>query len=224
MQIVQSHIGKKALVAITGLFMVFFLIMHLLGNLEIYAGPEATNQYAVLLRTFPKVLWGFRIALIASVICHVWLTIVLTKASRAARPHGYAVKKTRKATLSSRTMFISGLTVLAFIAYHLAHYTFLISNPEYAYLVDHAGRHHVYNMVVMGFSEPIISIFYIVAVGLLGFHISHGISSAARTLGLSDPISYKKVQQGALAFAVLISLLFASIPISVMLGFIPLDL
>ncbi len=217
-----STIAKKLVVALTGLFMVFFLIMHLLGNLEIYSGPDATNSYGALLRTFPKVLWGFRIALIVSVISHVWLTISLTRYNQKARPQAYALKKSRAARLNTRTMMVSGLTVLCFVLYHLAHYTLGITNPEFALLHDAYGRHHVYNMVVLGFSNPLIAGFYILAQALLAWHISHGISSAARTLGLADPCLYKIVRRFGVGLATIIALLFISIPLSVLLGFLPL--
>ena len=218
-----STIGLKFLVAFTGLFMIFFLIMHLLGNLEVYAGPEAANQYGVLLRTFPKFLWGFRIALLLAVIIHIWVTVILTRRNQEARIERYAVKKSRKATLNSRTMMLSGLTILVFVLYHLAHYTLGITNPEYNLLHDNLGRHHVYNMVVMGFSNPVISGFYILAQVLLAFHISHGISSAARTLGLSSSKRFESIKKLGSIFSWTIALLFISIPVAVLLGALPLD-
>jgi succinate dehydrogenase / fumarate reductase cytochrome b subunit len=203
--------------------MIVFLLLHLGGNLEIFAGPVAVNQYAQFLRTMPKILWGFRLLLIASVIIHIWLTISLATANVKARPYNYQLKKSRKATLSSRTMMVSGITVLVFICYHLAHYTFGITNPELMKLTDHEGRHHVYNMMVIGFSHPLVSIIYIAAQGLLAFHLSHGISSTARTLGVSNRALYEKIRKGGMLFAGIIAILYISIPFSVWLGFIPLD-
>lgn len=218
-----STIGLKFLVALSGLFMILFLVVHLLGNLEVFFGPDATNQYGVMLRTFPKVLWAFRILLILAVVVHIWVTVVLTRRNQQARPEAYAMKRSRKATLSSRTMMLSGLTILAFVAYHLAHYTWGITNPEYATLQDHLGRAHIYNMVVMGFSNYWISAFYILAQALLAFHLSHGISSAARTLGLSCKKRFIIVRHCGQLFAWGLALLFMSIPIAVLLGMLPLD-
>ncbi len=218
-----STIGKKWLVAITGLFMVFFLIGHLAGNLGMFSGPAATNEYAAFLKSVPKLLWAFRIALIVSIVMHIWLTIDLSRRNMAARPVLYHDKKSRKATLNSRYMLLSGVTVLLFIAYHLAHYTLGITNPEYFSLLDSAGHHHVYNMVVMGFMNPVVSGFYILAQILLSFHISHGISSAARTLGLSNRRLYRRVQIIGSLVSYLIALLFISIPLAVLLGYLPLD-
>lgn len=218
-----STVGKKWLVALTGLFMIFFVVAHLLGNLGMFSGAEATNQYAAFLKSVPKLLWGFRIALLGAIALHIWLTIDLTQRNRRARPESYLNKKSRKASFNSRYMLVSGLTVLAFIAYHLAHYTLGFTNPEYATLHDHEGRHHVYNMVVMGFSNPLVSGFYILAQILLAFHISHGISSATRTLGLSDRVVYERVRGAGVIFSAVIALLFISIPVAVLLGYLPLD-
>jgi succinate dehydrogenase / fumarate reductase cytochrome b subunit len=203
--------------------MIVFLLAHLLGNLEIFAGPEATNNYAAMLRTFPKGLWLFRILLIVAVFIHIGVTIFLSRRNVAARSQPYALKHSRKALLNSRTMMFTGLTILAFVAYHLAHYTWGITNPEYSLLHDDQGRHHVYNMIIMGFSNPLVAAFYIIAQAFLAFHISHGISSAARTLGLSDARRFMIVKRCGQIFASLLALLFMSIPFAVLLGFLPLD-
>lgn len=223
MQLFSSTIGQKFLVAATGLFMVFFLLAHLAGNLEIFSGPNAVNQYAAFLQTIPKTIWTFRLVLLSAVVIHIWATISLTTHSRRARIHPYTVKRSRKATMMSRTMLISGLTILAFILYHLAHYTLGITNPEFVKLVDSQGRHHVYNMMVLGFSNALVAGFYVVAQILLAFHLSHGVSSAARTLGVTKKSSYDRIRGIGVAFALLIAVLYISIPVSVYFGFIPFD-
>lgn len=222
-QFFHTMIGKKILVALTGLFMIIFLLAHLAGNLEIYAGPAAINHYSALLRTMPKILWSLRLALIASIIIHVYLTISLTSHNKSARALGYSIKTNRKASISSRTMMISGLTVLAFVFYHLAHYTWGITDPELMALVDDEGHHHTYNMLVMGFSSPLVSGFYILAQVLLAFHLSHGFSSAARTLGVSNKDLYEKIRMAGIAFSVIVALLYISIPCSVLFGVIGFD-
>lgn len=217
-----SSIGQKAIVAATGLFMIFFVIVHLLGNLEIYSGPDHLNAYSSFLKSIPKYVWAFRIALLVAVILHIWVTIKLTIKNRRLKQK-YAVTNNRKATLNSRFMMVSGVTVLVFIIYHLMHYTFGVADPSIAHFVDKEGRHHVYNMMVMGFSHPLVSGFYILAQALLAFHLSHGISSAARTLGYADGPTYETIRRIGTAFAVLIGTLYSSIPVAVMLGFLPLD-
>ena len=219
----STTIGKKILVSLTGLFMILFLILHLAGNLEIFSGPEAVNQYAAFLRSMPKVLWGFRILLIFSVIVHVYLTISLTRNNQHARITKYQVKKSRKATVSSRTMMLTGITIIAFVCYHLAHYTLGITHPELMHLVDAKGRHHVYNMMIHGFSSPWISGFYIIAQIFLAFHISHGVSSAVRTLGLENRVVYKNVRIFGVVFSLVVALLYIAIPFSVLTGIVTLD-
>lgn len=223
LQFFSSTIGKKFLVAISGLFMIFYLILHLAGNLEIFSGPSAVNQYASFLRTIPKALWAFRIALIAAVVIHIWATMSLARLNNQARIDPYHLKKSRKANLSSRTMMVSGLTILAFVLYHLAHYTIFLVNPEFHNLVDAQGRHHVYNMMVLGFSHPLVSAFYVVAQILLACHLYHGVSSALRTLGLADHVLYEKMRILGMIFATLMAVLFITIPISVLFGFLPFD-
>lgn len=219
----STTIGKKFLVALTGLFMIFFLVAHLAGNLEIFSGPDAVNNYALFLRSMPKVLWGFRLLLLASVIVHVYVTISLTRSNQNARKDTYQQKKSRKATLASRTMMLSGITVLVFVLYHLAHYTLGITNPEYVNLVDKQGHPHVYNMMVMGFSHPLVTGFYVLAQVLLAFHLSHGFSSAARTLGVKSAHLYRRIVTLGVVFAAVVAVLYVSIPLSVLMGFVTLD-
>lgn len=218
----STTVGKKIIVALTGLFMVFFVVVHLIGNLEIFAGPKAINDYAALLNGMPKVKWSFRILLLVAAIIHIWLTISLAKRNVEARPVRYHCKKSRKATLASRTMLISGLTILAFVIYHLAHYTIGVVDPPLLALTDETGRHHVYNMMVTGFSHPLVSGFYILAQILLAFHLSHGFASAFRTLGVNDHVLYQRLCVGSQIFAAIIAILYISIPASVLLGILPL--
>lgn len=219
----SSTIGKKILVALTGLFMIIFLLVHLVGNLGIFSGPETINSYSAFLHSMPMTLWTFRILLIASVAVHIGLTISLTQHNQKARLEGYLIRNRRKTNLASRTMMISGLTIAAFVAYHLAHYTFGITDPELLRLTDDQGRHNVYNMLIMGFSHPVVSGFYILSQALLAFHLSHGVSSATRTLGVIDKRLYERIRVLGVFFAGTIALLHMSIPVSVMLGLLPLD-
>jgi len=214
-----TTIGKKILVAITGLYLIVFLIIHLLGNLEIFSGPEAINRYGAMLREFPKILWLLRITLILSVLVHIYLTISLTMENRQKRPEKYFIHRNKQATFASRTMMITGLTVLFFVLYHLAHYTFGLVDESLIKLHDHQGRHNVYNMMIFGFRNPLVSGFYILAQGMLAFHLSHGISSAARTFGANKKI-FQNVNRWGKIFAYAIALLYISIPLAVLFGFL----
>jgi succinate dehydrogenase / fumarate reductase cytochrome b subunit len=222
--LLKTTIAQKILVALTGIFMIFFLIAHLLGNLEIFSGAEALNQYGVLLRTFPKVLWAFRVALLISLGLHVFLTIKLQKQNKDAKKITYEAVHFRKTTKASRIMLLSGLTILCFVIFHLAHFTLGVVDSNFENLVDEQGRHHVYNMVILGFSNPIVSGFYILAQVLLAFHISHGFASCFRTLGFSNPAIFNKIKTFSNMFALIIAALYISIPVCVLLKILPLSI
>ena len=178
--------------------MVLFLLAHMLGNLLVFAGPSALNAYAQKLADLGPLLWVARLGLLAAVALHIVATVQLTIANKAARPRPYGVDATRQASKASRTMIWSGSTILAFVLYHLMHYTWGVANNYYDHdntrywLPD--GGHNVYNMVVDGFSWAPASLFYIVAMGLLFSHLSHGIASIFQTLGLMTPKSRPAIE------------------------------
>lgn len=221
-KIVTSSLGKKFIVALTGLMLAGFVLGHMAGNLLFFVGPDALNAYASQLQSMGPLLWVARISLLVAVVLHVVFTIKLTRENRAARPHRYEFEKTIQASGSSRIMIWSGLTVLAFIVYHLMHFTLKSTNPEFAslsYNLDGVQVHNVYKMVVAGFSSIPVAIFYLIANGLLASHLSHGVASVPQTLGISTGRTralYKKI---GLAFAALILIGNSSIPLAVLLGF-----
>lgn len=220
----QSSIGKKILVAITGAMMILFLVGHLLGNLLVFGGPEALNGYAKKLHDLGPLLWVARLGLLAAVVVHIVLTIQLTIANRAARQQPYGVEVTRRASQASRTMIMSGLTILFFLIYHLMHYTWGVANDYYnpentRYFLPN-GDHNVYNMVVDGFRWAPASLFYIVAMGLLFMHLSHGFASVFQTLGFSSQKSRPVIE---LTGKVVAGVLFAGnalMPISILFGWV----
>jgi succinate dehydrogenase / fumarate reductase, cytochrome b subunit len=201
-----SSIGRKFLMAITGLVLVGFVTGHLVGNLQIFAHPDKINGYAHFLQSLGPALWGIRLFLLACVGIHVWAAVVLALENKAARgPEAYGVNKWLQAVFASRYMKHSGLVVLAFIIYHIAHFTvgaaqaeyFKTALPEYAMGGDFhllgfplvaagAHVHDVYSMVYLGFASPVVSIFYIIAVGLLSLHLLHGVDSMFQTFGLRN--------------------------------------
>lgn len=204
----------------TGAFLIVFVVMHLLGNLEIFFGRDAMNEYAIFLRSIPKALWSLRILTLISFVTHIYLSIKLSLENKAARPVGYAVKQNVAATTASRTMMYSGILLLAFILFHLAHLTFGWTHPEHFHMVDHLGRHDVYGMAVAGFQNGWLVAFYIIAVASLSFHLSHGFASAAQTYGLSKGAYGPLFRQGGMIFSILIFIGYVSIPLSVWLGFV----
>ena len=218
--LLSSPIGRKWIVAITGIVLILFVIGHLLGNLSIFVGPDAMNSYAAFLKSTGELLWVVRIVLLTCVVLHIWFTITLWRENLSARPQKYAVKNDLGTTVYARLMRISGLTVLAFVLYHLAQFTWQAFNPEYKTWIDAQGRHDVYRMVVTAFECPFVSGFYILAVGLLGMHLSHGIASLFQTLGLTTEKLRPVFERGGLLIAWIIFLGFASIPTAVLLGLV----
>lgn len=216
----SSTVGIKFLVAVTGLIWVLFVTIHMLGNLQIYLGPEAINSYAAFLKSKPGPLWVARVILLAALVVHVWGITKLTLANREARPIPYAVKKTVRSTFSSRTMVMSGLVLLSFVIYHLLHFTLGVTHPEHFRLEDAVGRHDVYSMTVLGFQQPIVSIAYIVATLLLGLHLSHGISSLFQTMGLSRPWIAPLIERLGLVVTVIVVIGNVMIPLSALFGLI----
>ena len=179
----RSSLGKKYVMAVTGLGLYVFVIVHLLGNLQIFIPGNAINVYAHALKANPVILWGARLGLLTIVTLHIVAALQLTVANKKARPVGYAVGKPVASTFAQRTILISGLVILSFILFHLAHFTLGWVNP--AYLTYEAnGIHDVRQMMIAGFSNPIAALFYIVSMGLLMLHLSHGVSSLFQSLGL----------------------------------------
>src|SRR5262245_11823286 len=213
--IFKTSIGKKFIMAASGLVLFGFVIGHMLGNLQIFLGPEALNAYGEFLKSKPSLLWTVRLGLLLMVVLHILTSVQLTLENRAARPVGYAVGKPPAASYASRTLFMSGLVIFAFLVYHLLHFTLGVTNPEFMYLEDSLGRHDVYRMSVLGFSQPLVSFFYIFAMGLLCLHLSHGVSSWAQSLGWrsKNSVGIDRFAKGA---ALAIFLWNYSIPLAVL--------
>lgn len=218
LRLFTSSLGKKSLMAVTGAGLFVFVIGHLVGNLQIFLGPESINRYGHFLQTTPEILWPARIGLLAFVIIHVWTSIALTLENRAARAQQYEVKELVKASLASRTMIWSGLIIVAFVGFHLAHYTLLIVHPEFRDLHDANGWHDVYRMMVLGFSNCRVSGFYVLGIGLLCIHLSHGASAMFQSLGLKNEAYAPIIDRFAKVAAVVIFLGYISIPLAVLGG------
>jgi len=207
-------------VAVTGAVLAGYVFFHLLGNLQIYLGPDKLNSYAAFLKNSPGLLWGTRLVLLLSFALHIWGIARLTLDNRAARPAAYAENRSTEATFASRTMLPSGAVLLAFVVYHLLHFTIGVTHPEHYALKDSMGRHDVYSMVVLGFQQPLVSLSYIVAMGLLGLHLVHGIASIFQTLGVSGPRARPMIELGGRAVALFIVAGNILIPLSCLLGWV----
>ncbi|HEY2458092.1 MAG TPA: succinate dehydrogenase cytochrome b subunit [Candidatus Acidoferrum sp.] len=211
----QTTIGQKAIMAVTGFILVGFVVAHLLGNLQIYLGPDKINQYSANLKSLPALLWSARITLLISVILHIWASAKLVAMQARARPIKYVKKVNAHSTYASRTMAWSGPIVLAFIIFHLLHFTFGTVHPGGPF-----DEHNVYNNVVTGFQVWPVSLFYIVAMIMLCYHLYHGIWSAVQSLGFSHPVYTPWIRLAAKVIAILIAAGNISIPVAVLAGFI----
>ena len=214
----SSSLGKKYVMAVTGLALFGFVVAHMVGNLQIFLGREILNGSGAFLKSKPLLLWGARLGLICLVSLHVWAAIRLTQDNRAARPVAYAVQASISASYASRTMLMSGLIVASFIVFHLMHFTLGGVDPEFLEFRDGAGRHDVYRMVVAGFSTPIVSIFYFVGMALLCLHLSHGVSALFQSLGLRTGHWVRAIDLFAKAAALTIFVGNCSIPLAVLIG------
>lgn len=216
----STTVGTKFLVAATGAFLALFVLGHMLGNLQIFLGPEAMNSYAAALKGMPGPLWGVRLVLLAAFVVHIVGNVKLTRRNRAARPEGYAVNKPIESTLASRTMLLSGLVLLAFVAFHLAHLTLGLTHPEYSGLYDSQGRHDVYSMAVLGFQQPLTAGVYLAAMALLGMHLAHGAASMFQTGGLRPLNLARGVEAFGRLFALVVVAGNVSIVLACLLGLI----
>lgn len=219
----RSSIGAKSVMAITGLLLFLFLIGHLAGNALIFKGSDAINSYAAGLQNLGPMLWVIRLGLLAIFLAHVGTAIRLNAENKAARPIGYKKEDTIKATWASRYMMLTGMVVLAFVVYHLLHFTFHQFGPRgtpIEILADGSKRTDVYSMVVQGFRSPMITISYLAAHALLLLHLLHGIASMGQTLGWNHETVNPLINKGLPALAVLVVIGKVCIPLSILFGFI----
>ena len=207
----SATLGKKAVMAVTGVMLVGFVVVHLLGNLQVFAGPEKFNNYAHALKSIPAVLWGTRLTLLTAAILHIWSAFSLWRLKAGARPIGYESKKAIASSYASRTMYWSGPILLLFIVYHLLHFT--VGKGGTRFIEDEP-----YDNLVAGFEVIPIALFYIVSMGCLCFHLFHGIWSMFQTLGIHHPRYTPWLRFAAKVIAVVLFLGFGSIPLAVMLG------
>ncbi len=246
----KSTVLSKFVMAITGIILVLFILGHLIGNLQIFIGKDVYNTYAHFLQSLGEILWIIRIVLIISVILHIITSVYLKFLNLSARPVNYKFRKYVQAKLTSRTMIWTGIMILAFVIYHLLHFTIGVADPEiYGHkdyyernaefvIADNQGeiihdagkfsivqgskvlfeRHDVYRMVVLGFRKPLVSIFYIIGMIILGFHLNHAIQSMIQTIGISGPQFTKCMTKLSSVLSFLIALGYISIPVLIMLN------
>ncbi len=211
--------------ALSGAALFFFVIGHLLGNLQIFLGPEPLNAYGHFLQSTPEILWPARVGLLAMVVLHIWSALKLSAENKAARPIPYANWHPTSASYASRTMLMSGLIIAAFVVYHLLHFTVQakavnLTGQDFGALVDAKGRHDVYRMMIAGFSYPVVSGFYVLAIGLLCLHLSHGAGAMFQSVGWKNVAYGRRIDRCARVGAWVIFLGYSSIPLAVLLGYV----
>ncbi len=210
----QASIGKKAVMAVTAVVLFGYVVAHLAGNLQVYAGAEQMDRYATFLHSMPGLLWGVRILLAVCVVLHITASIQLTRLKQEARPIAYVKKDAIGSSVASRSMIWSGAMIAAFVIYHLLDLTAGVANTaQYQDL-------HAYENLVYSFRRIPVSIFYVIAMVLLGMHLQHGIWSMFQTLGFSHPRYTPMLKRAAAWIAILVTAGFISIPIAVLTGLV----
>lgn len=218
----QSSLLKKYLMALTGIVLVGFVLVHMAGNLQVLIGQEAINAYAYALQNLPApILWGSRLFLLVCVLVHAVTAYQLIKENRMARPRANEIEVTKRAGWASLRMGLTGSLMLAFIVFHLLHFTIRAIFPEYNDMKTTVGSpdgseiHDVYSMILSGFQVDAISIFYVICMYLLCRHLAHGVSSMFQTLGLRSERWRGKLDLAASAYGWIIFAGFSIIPVLV---------
>ena len=211
--------------ALTGVGLVVFAAFHMAGNLQFFLGREAINHYGHVLKSNPEFLWPARLGLIGCVFVHIAMAVWLTVENRTKRQTGYTVREVVAASLASRTMIYSGAIIATFLIYHLLHFTVLVKSAnltgqDFHTLLDEHGNHDIYRMMIIGFSNPLVSGFYLLAVGLLCFHLSHGIWAMLQSLGMVNEVYRIDIERLSKIAAALLFIGYAAIPVAVLTGLV----
>jgi succinate dehydrogenase / fumarate reductase, cytochrome b subunit len=227
----KSSLGKKFVMAASGIILFLFVVGHLVGNLQIFGPPEMINRYGHFLKSVPELLWGVRLFLLACVTLHILTAVQLEVMNREARPVGYEGGAIYGAEWKSRYMLVSGSVIAAFVLYHLAHFTVLLPAVNgvgdfrklETFLPGNVRTHDVYAMVVLGFQVWWVVLFYLIAQALLFIHLGHGVSSMFQSLGLRNPVWTARIKKFALVASTAIFIGYAAIPVSIYMHVIGAD-
>lgn len=214
-----STIGLKVVMALSGFALAGFVLGHMTGHLKVFAGREAYNDYAHFLYSLGELLWLARLGLLGLLAAHVYAAVTLAKRNREARPSRYAVKRSRATTVHARIMLWSGLTILAYVIYHVLHFTIPVVHTEY---MNPAQPRDVYTYFVQSFQDPLIVFVYTVANVLLASHLSHALTSMFRTLGLSSGRYRGTFEKVGPVFAIVVLAGFLSVPYACLFGIVTL--
>lgn len=222
LRVYRSTVGKKIIMAITGLIWVGFVILHAAGNLQAFVGREKLNAYSAFLHgPAAELLWLVRAILIVALVLHVLMAWQLTRLAQAARPHDYRTRAPQVSTFASRTIRWGGLLFLAFIVFHILHFTTRNVDPgAWANRIDAAGRYDIYGNIVASFRIWWVSAIYLFAMILLGLHLWHGVWSSGRSLGIASPSPNPLRRRIAPILALALWLGFSIVPLAVAAGVI----
>lgn len=216
----RSTIGLKVLMAVSGLALVGFALVHMLGHLQVFAGRDAYNTYAQMLQSLGAIKWLARFGLVGVLTLHIFCALTLSRRNKAARPQEYAVRRMQRATGYGRAMLLTGFVFVAFILYHLAHFTLGWVHPQYFHVVDSLNRPDIYGNFVRSFTNPVITIAYLVAVVAVSMHATHATSSMLRTLGVSQGGTRKVCERAGATVGVTLLAGFACVPLACLLGLV----
>lgn len=222
--ILQTSIGKKVLMAVTGLIWIGFLFMHMYGNTKVFFGPVYFNEYAEGLRELGHPIFGhlhlltlMRLGMTAAFIIHVYLQFVLYRQNSASRGTAYSVHKKVQASPFALTMRYGGMAIFFFVLFHLSDLTWGVSAVHSGFVPGDA-----YHNLTMSFQSPLKVAFYLIALAALAMHLYHGTWSMFQTLGINTKRSTPMLRLAALGLAIIIPVGFAVVPISVLWGIVPL--
>ena len=210
----RASIGKKVVMAVTGLVLFGFLIGHVIGNLQVFAGAEKINAYSEFLHHSPGILWGTRSILLVALILHVTAAVQLYAQKAAARPQKYAKWARRTSSLPSRWMLWSGFAILFFVIYHLMHFTLGVKAVHPTFVEG-----DVYQNMISAFQTPYVAAIYIVAMSLLAAHLFHGLYSMFQSFGIAHPGWTPRIKAFAVIFSLVLAAAFAVIPIAILAGY-----
>lgn len=222
MQLTQSSVGRKIIMAVSGFVLVAFVCVHLLGNSSMFVGADAINAYAQKLHSLGPFVWVFRLVMLAAFAIHIVFGIQLTLENRAATPEKNVQVKRLRTGFGAETMIVSGLVMLAFVVYHLLHFTVRVTNPDIYVPIGDGGMVDVYIMVVKGFKSALPVIVYLAGMFFLFLHVSHGFQSLFQTLGLSNDKSLPVTETVSKLVGFVLLLGYIAIPLSIVFGFIKL--
>ncbi|HAD57710.1 MAG TPA: succinate:quinone oxidoreductase [Planctomycetaceae bacterium] len=219
-RLLDSSVGQKLIAGATGIALVGFLVVHMAGNLQIFAGANSLNAYAALLKSQAIVLWSARLGLLVLIGLHIAMTVRQVIRNRGQKSKKYATTNYRRTTVASRSMMLTGSVLLGFIVFHLLHFTGGVILPEAYQQTDSEGRHNVFAMVVDGFRHPIVLAVYLAGMAALATHLHHAISSVWQTLGLARDGCDSRVRKLSPILAAVIIAGFLLVPLSIVTGFV----